>query len=70
MSERIDISFINTSVEDLQSSLSCAESNNSRIFSSDVLLKAHAAVVRRGEKTKAILIQRYLKKAIKKEKAL
>jgi len=66
--EKIDISFINTSVDDLRSSLSCAEANNSRIFNSAVLQKAFDAVSRRGEKSKARLLQQYIKKAIKKER--
>jgi hypothetical protein len=69
ITEKIDTSFINTSVEDLQSSLYFAEANGSRIFNSAVLQKAFAAATRRGEKTKARLIQRYIKKAIKKESA-
>jgi len=68
MDEKIDISFINTSVDDLRSSLSCAETNGSRIFNSAVLQKAFDAVSRRGEKTKARLLQQYIKKAIKKER--
>lgn len=66
--EKFDISFVNTSVEDLQSSLACAEANGSYIFNSAVLQKAFNVVARRGEKTKASLILRYIKKAIKKER--
>lgn len=62
------MSFINTSVDDLRSSLSCAEANGTRIFNSAILKKAYEAVTKRGEKTKARLIQQYIKKAIKKER--
>lgn len=68
MDKKIDISFINTSVEDLRASISCAESNGYDIFNSAVLQKAYEACVKRGEKTKARLIQQYIKKAIKKER--
>lgn len=68
MDKKIDISFINTSVEDLRASLSCAKSNGYDIFNSAVLQKAYEACVKRGEKTKARLIQQYIKKAIKKER--
>ena len=62
------LDLVNTSVEDMQSSLACAESNGTYIFNSAVLQMAYEVVSRRSEKTKARIIQRYLKKAIKKER--
>lgn len=68
MAKKVDMSFINTSVDDLRAHLSCAETNGYDIFNSAVLQKAFDACVKRGEKTKARLIQQYIKKAIKKER--
>lgn len=66
--KKSDLDFINTSVDDLQSTLHCAEVNKDSIFNSAILQKAFKATTRRGEKTKARLIQRYIQKAIKKER--
>ena len=69
MKEKIDLTFMNTSIEDLASTLHCAEVNNTKhIISSAVLQKALELACRRGKKTKARLIQRYIKKMIKKER--
>jgi len=53
----------NTSVQDLQSSLSCAEANDE--LNIDVLREAYRLVTRRGESTKAKLLDRYIRKIIK-----
>ena len=53
----------NTSVQDLQSSLSCAEANYE--LNIDVLREAYRLVTRRGESTKAKLLDRYIRKIIK-----
>ena len=53
----------NTSVQDLQSSLSCAEANDE--LNIDVLREAYRLVTRRGEFTKAKLLDRYIRKLIK-----
>jgi hypothetical protein len=60
--------LVNTSVEDMRSSLACAEANGTYSFNSAVLQMAYEVVSKRGEKTKARIIQRYIKKAIKKER--
>lgn len=61
-------SLVNTSVEDMTSSLKCAENNKYDSFSSAILKRAYDIVVKRGEKTKARVIKSFYKKAIKFER--
>jgi len=58
--------LVNTSVEDMRSTLQCALANRTPI-SQLVLIEALNLVKRRGEKTKANILKSYLRKALVKE---
>lgn len=58
--------LVNTSVEDMRSSLYCALANGEPI-SQLVLIESLNLVKRRVEKTKANIIKLYLRKALAKE---
>jgi S-adenosylmethionine:diacylglycerol 3-amino-3-carboxypropyl transferase len=60
--------LINTSVEDMQSTLRCAEVNKSALFNSAILQIAYDRVVKRNEKTKARILKSFIQKAIKFER--
>lgn len=52
--------LVNTSVQDMQSSLSCAEVNGD--LDLDFLREALKVVIRRDEKTKMKILERYIRK--------
>ena len=58
--------LVNTSVNDMNSSLDCSFRNGS--LRQGVLLDALMIVEKRHEKTKALIIERYLKKLVKVQK--
>lgn len=53
--------LINTSVEDMKSSLKCAYEHGE--LKESVLLEAYQETSRRGEKTKAMILLSFLRKA-------
>jgi hypothetical protein len=59
--EKIQVSsLVNTSVEDMASSLKCSPEQ----YSLDVLEAACKTVAKRGEKTKAVILKRMINKII------
>jgi hypothetical protein len=55
--------IVNTSVEDMKSSLDCAYRGGT--LNQGLLLDALKIAESRGEKTKALIIERFLKKLVK-----